>query len=252
MAIYTISDLHLSFSSDKPMNVFGGTWQNHEALIKENWLLNVNHDDTVVLPGDHSWALRTEDAIADLKFINDLPGHKILIKGNHDLWWSTSKKMEELKIKNGLSSLTFLYNDSISITSGDKIHVISGTRGWLCPGDKDYKASRDEKIYTREAGRLLLSLKKASSLMDAIPEPQKGFLFVFMHYPPYNEQKDTLFTKHIEAANAAACYYGHIHGFPAGERIQARRSDVVLYPEGTVYNLVSCDYTGNKLIKVAK
>ena len=168
MAIYTISDLHLSFSSDKPMNVFGGAWQNHEKHIKENWLATVKENDFVVLPGDHSWALRTEDAAEDLLFIHRLPGKKILLKGNHDLWWATAKKMEELKNANDLNSIFFMYNDSLLLPSNGKKHVIAGTRGWLCPGDNEYKPSEDNKIYLREAGRLASSLKKASVLLENI------------------------------------------------------------------------------------
>ena len=109
MAIFTISDLHLSFSTDKPMNIFGGAWSNHEQHIKNNWLATVKEDDVVILPGDHSWALHTKEAAQDLLFIHNLPGRKILLKGNHDLWWATSRKMDEFKAEYGLSSIDFLY-----------------------------------------------------------------------------------------------------------------------------------------------
>lgn len=251
MAIFTISDLHLSFSANKPMNIFGGAWENHELHIKENWLKTVNFDDVVVLPGDHSWALHTEEAAADLLFLQQLPGRKILLKGNHDLWWATSKKMNEFKQAYGLDSIDFLYNDSLVVKTEYKSHVIAGTRGWLCPGDNEYKASEDEKIYLREAGRLASSLKKASSLLEKIPQQERGNIFVFMHYPPFNQQKDTLFTQHIENFGVHSCYYGHIHGFTAKERKDARKTNVLLREKGTLYSLVSCDYTDNKLIKVA-
>ena len=250
MAIYTISDLHLSFSSDKPMNIFGGAWQNHEKNIKENWFSTVKEDDFVVLPGDHSWALRTEDAAEDLLFIHRMPGKKILLKGNHDLWWATSRKMEELKKANALDSIFFMYNDSLVLPSGGKKHVIAGTRGWLCPGDNEYKPSEDNKIYIREAGRLESSLKKASVLLENISVSDRGNLYVFMHYPPFNQQKDTLFTQHIESSGATHCYYGHIQGFTSFDIKEARRTNVNLKENSTKYSLVSCDYTGNRLIKV--
>lgn len=250
MSILTISDLHLSFSTDKPMNIFGGAWNNHAEHIKENWINTVRNGDVVVLPGDHSWALRTEDAAVDLLFIHSLPGRKILLKGNHDLWWATSRKMQEFKVANGLDSIDFLYNDCMSVESGGKMHVIAGTRGWLCPGDNEYKALEDEKIYTREAGRLASSLKKAAALLENFDVAERGNLFVFMHYPPYNQNKNTLFTELIENAGVSACYYGHIHGFTEKDRKEARRSNVELKERGTLYSLVSCDYTGNRLIKV--
>lgn len=251
MAIFTISDLHLSFNTNKPMNIFGGNWTNYEHKISQNWRNCVNENDYVVIPGDHSWALQTEQAIEDLSFIHNLPGKKILLKGNHDLWWATSKKMEELKNKHNLSSLYFFYNDCLEVSSGEKKHVIAGTRGWLCPGDKEYKISTDEKIYIREAGRLLNSLKKAQDTIQNIPESQRGNIYVFMHYPPYNTSRDTLFTQHIEKHNVHSCYYGHIHGFSQQEIKMAPRTNIKLYDEGTTYNLVSCDYTNHNLVKVA-
>ena len=250
MAIYTISDLHLSFSTDKPMNIFGGAWNNHTEHIKENWRATVKEEDFVILPGDHSWALRTEDAAEVLRFIHNLPGKKILLKGNHDLWWATSRKMDAFKSENGLDSISFMYNDGVLLPSNGKLHAIAGTRGWLCPGDNEYKVSEDEKIYTREAGRLASSINKAAKLLENLSPSERGNLYVFMHYPPFNQQTDTLFTQHIEASNAVACYYGHIHGFSANDRAEARRTNVTIKENSTLYSLVSCDYTSNKLIKV--
>ena len=252
MAIFTVSDLHLSFAADKPMNIFGGAWKNHEEEIRADWISQVRQEDFVVLPGDHSWALHTEEAAADLRFLHELPGTKILLKGNHDLWWTTSKKMEEWKQHCGFSSLIFLYNDSIAVRSSGRICAIAGTRGWLCPGDSEYKAQTDEKIYLREAGRLRGSLEKANRLLDAVPEGERGEIIVFLHYPPYGQQqKDTLFTQCIEENNIKNCYYGHIHGFTDADRAEARRTGVQLRENGTRYSLVSCDYTGNHLIRIA-
>lgn len=256
MAIYTISDLHLSFGTDKPMNIFGGAWIDHEGQIAENWRSAVADDDTVVIPGDHSWALRTEDAEADMLFINGLPGTKILLKGNHDLWWTTSAKMKKFKDKIGADSLIFMYNDCIPVRSSGKLYAIAGTRGWLCPGDSEYKPQTDEKIYVREAGRLKSSLDKARALLESIPYSERGEIIVFMHYPPFGAGgrsggEATLFTDIIDSCNVRKCYYGHLHGFTDAIRAEKRHTDIRFTSWGAEYSLVSCDYTGNKLIKAA-
>lgn len=251
MAIYTISDLHLSFDSAKPMDIFGSAWHNHYEHICLDWQKKVCPEDFVILPGDHSWALQAKNAVKDLLFIHNLPGTKILLKGNHDLWWGTAKKMDELKSEHGLDSLIFMHNDSLLLPSGGKKHAIAGTRGWLCPGDNDYKPAEDDKIYLREAGRLESSIKKASAMLAQLPTAERGNLYVFLHYPPFNQEKETLFTKHIEAAGATACYYGHIHGIPAADKKSARRTNIKLWENSTSYSLVSCDYTENQLIKVS-
>ena len=152
-----------------------------------------------------------------------------------------------------LSLIHIFYNDSIAVRSSGRICAIAGTRGWLCPGDSEYKAQTDEKIYLREAGRLRGSLEKANRLLDAVPEGERGEIIVFLHYPPYGQQqKDTLFTQCIEENNIKNCYYGHIHGFTDGDRAEARRTGVQLRENGTRYSLVSCDYTGNHLIRIAE
>jgi metallophosphoesterase len=252
MSIYTISDLHLSFSTDKPMKIFGGAWNHHEEQIKKDWLAKVKPEDYVILPGDHSWALRIEDAVEDLKFINQLPGTKVLLKGNHDLWWGTARKMEEWKQQHHFSSLLFLYNDSIAVSSSGKVYAIAGTRGWLCPGDNKYKAPTDEKIYLREASRLRASLEKADKILNGVSPEKRGEIIVFLHYPPYNQQKNTRFTQYIEEYRVQSCYYGHIHGFTDAERDDATRTAIRIQENGALYSLVSCDYTGNRLVKVTE
>ena len=158
--------------------------------------------------------------------------------------------MDAFKLENGLDSISFMYNDGVLLPSNGKFHAIAGTRGWLCPGDNEYKVSEDEKIYIREAGRLCASISKATKLLQNLSPSERGNLYIFMHYPPFNQQTDTLFTQHIEASNAVACYYGHIHGFSAKDREEARRTNISIKENGTLYSLVSCDYTSNKLIKV--
>lgn len=249
MAIFTISDLHLSYGVDKPMDIFGGAWEGHAEKIAENWKQVVRPEDFVVLPGDHSWALQIQEAILDLQFIHDLPGSKILLKGNHDLWWGTSRKMEEFKNAQGLTSLIFLYNDSILVRSSDKMYAIAGTRGWLCPGDAAYKQP-DEKIYLREAGRLRASIVKAKQQLSRIASEERGEILVFLHYPPFHSDQETLFTECIESSGIRSCYYGHLHGFSKQNREEALRSNYRLHENGTAYSLVSCDYTGNRVIRI--
>ena len=126
MSIYIIADLHLSFNEPKPMNIFGENWENHEEKIKKDWLEKVKEDDTVILPGDFSWAMHLKDTLKDFEFLNNLPGRKILLKGNHDYWWTTVTNMQNFLNENNIKDIDFLHNNSFEIE--DKI--ICGTRGW--------------------------------------------------------------------------------------------------------------------------
>ena len=126
MSIYTIGDLHLSFSQNKPMNIFGDNWKNHAEKIKSNWLKKVSQEDTVIIPGDFSWAMYLNDAKLDFEYLNNLPGKKIILKGNHDYWWTTLNKMQNFLKENKIENINFLYNNSYLVE--DKIVV--GSRGW--------------------------------------------------------------------------------------------------------------------------
>ena len=153
MSLFTISDLHLSLSADKSMTVFRG-WENYTERIKSNWLRLVKENDTVVLPGDFSWGLKLSETLEDFKFLESLPGKKILLKGNHDLWWSTVKKVNEFFKENNITSVELLFNNAFKIEN----RVLCGTRGWF------YEQSEDDKIRKREVGRLILSLNAAENL----------------------------------------------------------------------------------------
>ena len=155
MSIYVIADLHLSFTQNKPMNIFGDNWTNHEEKIKQNWLEKVKQNDTVILPGDFSWATYLEDTKLDFEYLNNLPGKKILLKGNHDYWWTTLTKMQKFISDNNFENIDFLYNNSYLVE--DKIIV--GTRGWILQDTEESK-----KMINRENERLKLSLKNASTL----------------------------------------------------------------------------------------
>ncbi|MEI8215500.1 MAG: metallophosphoesterase [Eubacteriales bacterium] len=219
MALFSIADLHLSFTTEKPMDIYGGWWINHTETIRNNWLQNIGEDDTVLIPGDISWALRLEDAKEDLSWLDALPGKKIAVKGNHDLWWSSISKLSKLSLDiNFIQNNFFQYED----------YAICGTRGWICPGDKDFTI-HDEKIYKREVNRLMLSLNAAKS---------EGFrkFIAMLHFPPTNENMDKSgFTELLEEYGVEALVYGHLHnkeGFNKGIKGEVN---------GIKYYLTSCD-----------
>ncbi len=197
MSLYTIGDLHLAISTkSKPMDIFSG-WENYMTLIKENWEREVSDDDTIVIVGDISWAMNIKDAYDDFKWIHELPGKKIILKGNHDYWWSSRKKMEDTFSQWGFDSLNILHNNHFAYEN----YGICGTRGWVnMPGE-----AADAKVIAREAGRLTASIQSAVS--EGL-EP-----LVFMHYPPIYGNSinydilDVLFKYDIKK-----CWYGHLHG----------------------------------------
>lgn len=195
MSIFTISDLHLSFSTDKPMDVFYG-WNNYIERLTANWNRVVTNEDTVIIPGDISWALKLEDALEDFKFLDSLTGRKIILKGNHDLWWSTLTKLNAFFEKNEIKTITALFNSAIVVE--DK--CICGSRGWFFD-----KPEADKKIILREAGRLDTSITLAR---------KSGFEpIVFLHYPPvYAENNCDEIINILKKHEINLVYHGHIHG----------------------------------------
>lgn len=221
MAIFTISDLHLSFENEeKSMEVFAG-WGNYTARLKENWGKTVKNEDTVIIIGDISWAMKLEDSFKDFEFINNLPGKKVLIKGNHDYWWSTTAKVNNFLKQSGFESISILYNSALEV---ENIGVC-GTRGWLYRCETD----QDRKILNREVGRLERSLDEAKK---ENLEP-----VVFLHYPPVygNEESEEIINLLIEK-KVKKCYYGHIHDGGATKRLVEGNY------KGIDFRLVSCDY----------
>ena len=200
MSLYAIGDLHLSFSDpSKTMSVFAG-WDNYQENIEKNWRDIVKPEDTVVLAGDISWGMSIQQAEPDFRFINDLPGRKIILKGNHDYWWVTMRKMEGFFAEKGFDTLNILHNNHYEYNG----YGICGTRGWVngTDGEKD---EQDEKVLKREVQRLETSIQSA---VNAGLEP-----LVFMHYPPIfasNFNYDIL--EVLYRYKIKACYYGHIHG----------------------------------------
>lgn len=228
MSIYAIADLHLSFSAEKPMDIFGGEWINHTEKVKKNWETMITNEDTVVISGDTSWALRYEDALKDLKWISDLPGKKVLIKGNHDLWWNSIGKLNAL-----FDNMVFLQNSFYEAEG----YAICGSRGWICPDDDDFTI-HDEKIYKRELGRMKLSLETAAKAgFGSKYGGEKGNILGVIHFPPASDSaRRSGFTEIFEEYGVEKVVYGHLHGKDAyGNGLRGIRNKVE-------YILTSVDY----------
>ncbi len=229
MKIFAISDLHLGANVDKPMDIFGGAWDNYWDIIKNNWIKNVSDEDVVLIAGDVSWAMFLNDAIPDLEDIASLPGTKIIIKGNHDYWWGSLSKVKSVLPSN----IRIIQNDAIKIEN----FVFFGTRGWTCP-DKKW-TEQDEKIYKREGERLSLSLSSAKKLAR-----EGDTLIAMMHFPPFNTMReDSLYTELFEKEGIRTVVYGHLHGK------QSRVSPKVI-KGGVNYYLTSCDQINNSPIRL--
>lgn len=221
MALFVIGDTHLSLSTNKPMDVFGG-WDNYMERLGKNWRALVRPEDTVVIPGDVSWAMSLEECRQDFAFLQELPGQKILLKGNHDYWWNTKTKMDGFLEKNGFDSLHILSNNSFAYENA----AICGTRGWIF----EQGESQDQKIIAREAGRLILSLQDAEK---RFPDKEK---LVFLHYPPvFGEEKNESILQVLKDYGIRRCWYGHIHS--AGCRYALNGEY-----DGVEYRLVSSDF----------
>lgn len=205
MAVYTIADLHLSSEVDKPMTKFGNRWSDHTEKLQRRWSALVEGNDTVVIPGDISWAMNLTEAVGDFKFIDSLPGHKIIGKGNHDYWWTTHAKMQTFLSDIGVTSVSFLRNNAFLC---DGI-AICGTRGWYIEEKlQDSKIDTDyEKIVSRECQRLTLSLEEAKKLGSSHSP------VVFLHFPPvFADFICQPIVDVMKACGVKQCYFGHIHG----------------------------------------
>ena len=220
MALFVIADLHLSLSTNKPMDVFKG-WENYVQKLEKNWKLIVKDTDTVVIAGDISWAMRLTETYDDFNFIHKLPGKKIILKGNHDYWWTSKTKMDNYLKENKLDTISFLFNNAYAV--GD--YAVCGTRGWYYDAEND----ADMKVLNREVGRLKASIEEGLKLNL---EP-----VVFLHYPPiYADTPCKEIVDVLEEYKIKKCYYGHIHGGNA-----AKRAYNGLYKDMSL-QLVACDY----------
>ena len=226
MAVYAISDLHLP-ARVKPMDVFGDHWKNHFERIQADWRARVREGDVVLLPGDLSWAMRLEEAVEDLDSIAALPGVKLLLRGNHDYWWSSIGR-----VRRALGEGTYaIQNDSMLIDG----RLFAGSRGWVIPGP-DAQEDDDMRIYRRERLRLEMSLKNARARDGQAP------ITVMMHYPPLTEELPG-FSDILEAYGVEDCVYGHLHGAGLYGAVRGER-------RGVRYHQVSCDGLGFKMYLV--
>lgn len=229
MALFAISDLHLPLGVDKPMDIFGKNWENYVERLRENWQSVVSEEDTVVMPGDFSWATYIDESKADFDFLCKLPGKKIILKGNHDYWWTTMNKLKEFVADNGYDNVFFLQNNSYEY--GDI--SICGTRGWQTP--QPSLSGEDKKIYDREVLRLELSIKSAKNPDNVI---------VFTHFPPIlKDYRENSMVDMLNKYNIKECIFGHIHSQGIKNVIEG---DV----QGINYSLVSCDYREFMPVKI--
>ena len=232
MALFAIADIHLSLGSDKPMDIFGPAWTNHVARLEAGWRERVSDGDTVLIPGDVSWAMDFTQLLPDLKFLHSLPGEKIISRGNHDYWWSTYARMEAMVAAEGLDSLRFLKNNAF--LRGN--NVICGSRGWLLPWDPEFSA-QDAKVLEREKGRLRLSLEAAAAI--AAHDDSTIRRIAMLHYPPSdNRFRSSPVTDLLEEYKISLCVYGHLHGM--GARVGPRGEG----PQGIRFLNISADLIG--------
>ena len=213
MSVFVIADTHLSFGVKKPMDIFGNRWKNYHEKLKNGWISQITDSDTVIIPGDISWAMNIQEALPDFAFLSALPGQKIILKGNHDYWWSTTNKLNNFIAENHFDSIRFLHNNALIAED----FIICGSRGWY-PDDKNHKLSENadcKKIVAREAIRLRLSLEAGKKLQEADPTPRE--IIAFMHFPPYYTDYccDELIYE-LYRAGVSRCYFGHIHGKYSG------------------------------------
>jgi predicted phosphohydrolase len=230
MALYAIGDLHLSLGADKPMDVFGGNWDNYVQKIKVGFA-SLGDMDTCVICGDLTWSMTLEESLTDFRFIDSLPGKKIILKGNHDYWWSTVTKAKEFFARHDIATIDVLNNNSF-LTDGV---AVCGTRGWFLDEESGRGREHDRKIMAREIGRLEASLSSAGESADKI---------CFLHYPPIfrnyicREIIDVMIKYGVKS-----CWYGHIHGI-------GHRYAVTGLVDGIDYHMISADYVGFSPVKV--
>lgn len=233
MKIFAISDLHLSNSCDKPMDIFGGNWEGYTDKIIENWNAKVTDGDIVLIAGDISWAMKLEEAQADIDWIDKLPGKKIIIKGNHEYWWKSISAVREILPK----SILAIQNDAIKIEN----YVFCGTRGWTVPEKDKELETEDLKIYKREVERLKLTLMSAKVLKG----DSDAKIIAMIHFPPYNTDKEpSEFTRLFEEYGVDKVVFGHLHGYV--------NCDLISNINGVTYYFTSCDHIKNNPVLISE
>ncbi len=237
MAIYALADLHLSLSiPDKSMEVFGSSWGGYISRVRENWENKVTEDDTVLIPGDISWATYVTEMEDDFRFISELPGRKLLSRGNHDYWWTTMKKMEEFLKEKNITKLEFVRTNVIPVEDA----LITGTRGWMIESIDSIEGTDNRKIYEREKLRIKMCLDEIGK---ADPEHAKKHIMM-IHYPPITAKQDFTEFAHLMAEGGIdICVYGHLHG-------KAHKKVFEGEFEGTKFVCASADYIGFDPVRI--
>lgn len=232
MKVFAISDLHLSVNNPKPMDIFGPAWENYLENIFADWKAKVGQEDLVLLAGDFSWAMHLEDTEKDFALLSELPGKKVLIRGNHDYWWKSISG-----VRNVLPQEMYaIQNDALYFEN----LIICGTRGWMIPEGRNVQTPEDEKIFKREVLRLEISLKAA-----AAKRHNGEKLICMLHYPPMNfKREDSEFSKLLEAYQVDMVVFGHLHGY--------KNAQLSFVKNGISYYLTSCDLTGQKLTEICE
>lgn len=219
MALFAISDLHLDITGSKPMGIFGCNWIDHDKKIKENWIKKIRKEDTVLIAGDISWSINMKSGFGDLEWIHNLPGKKIMVKGNHDYWWGSITRLNDL-----YEDMYFIQNNFFTYEH----YAICGTRGWNCPGSENFSL-HDDKIYNRELLRMKNSLNCAVKC---------GYnkIIVMTHYPPVGEKfMCSEFRVIFEQYGVEKVIYGHLHGEALSKSIEG-------FINGVEYIVSSADY----------
>lgn len=234
MSIYTVGDLHLSFRENKPMSIFGDNWEGHEEKIRKDWLEKVKEQDLVILPGDFSWATYLKDTDQDFEYLNQLPGKKLLLKGNHDYWWTTVTSMRKFLQENEFKNIDFIYNNAYELQDC----ILAGTRGW-----SQTEELEDKKLLKREASRLELSIQNGICQYGDQKE-----IIVFMHYPPIHQSnliknETNEFIQIMQKYGVKKCFYGHLHSSSIREAVEGNHY-------GIDFKLVSADGLDFKLWKI--
>ena len=228
MKVFAISDLHLSVNNPKPMDIFGPVWDGYLDKIFSEWKEKVSENDLVLLAGDFSWAMKLEEAIADFNLLKDLPGKKVLIRGNHDYWWNAISTLR----KNLPPSFYAIQNDAVKFGN----IVLCGTRGWQVLENNMERTPEDEKIFNREIIRLEMTLQAAQKMRN-----ENDKVFCMMHYPPMNALKeDSPFSLLLEKYKVDKVIYGHLHGL--------KNVETYFIKNRIEYYLTSCDVVNNSLV----
>ena len=228
MALYVLGDPHLSFRSQKPMDIFGGAWNGYVDKLREG-LSILREEDTIVLAGDISWGMSLEESTEDFAFLDAFPGRKLIVKGNHDYWWTTANKTYRFWEEHGFKTLNLLHNNCYEYGG----YALCGTRGWFLDEDKN---GHNQKVFNRELLRLETSLKAAGE------KPK----LVFLHYPPlYQGYSCPEILNLLEQYQVRACYYGHLHGGSHRLALEGMHGSVD-------YHLVAGDYLGFHQLKICE